>query len=342
MKYTKLGNSGLVVSKLSFGAMTFGEGQMVPGVKNSIGQQEANEMVAKVLDAGINLFDTADVYTSGDSEVILGKALSKRRDDIIIATKCGFRMSSNLIDTGLSYRHIIASVQSSLKRLGTDYIDLYQIHIPDPLTPYEETLRALEDVVRRGYVRYIGFCNLPAWKAAKLIGIQEKLQYTPFISAQMYYSLLGRDLEHEVVPFVEDQGLGILVWSPLASGFLTGKYTRENPTPEDARRNNFQFPPIDLGKGYSVVEKLKSIAENHQVSIARVALAWILHQPFISSIIIGASKMSQLEDSLKAIEVNLSSEEIIALDEITKPTPIYPGWMQSMGNDSQITEALTA
>ncbi len=341
MKYTTLGKSGLVVSRLSFGAMTFGEGQLVPGVTNQIGQQVANDMVAKVLDAGINLFDTADVYTGGESEIILGKALAGKRNDVIIATKCGFRFSNNLIDTGLSYRHIIASVQGSLKRLGTDYIDLYQIHIPDPVTPYEETLRALEDMVRRGYVRYVGFCNLPAWKAAKTIGIQEKLQYTPFISAQMYYSLLGRDLECEVVPFVQDQGLGILAWSPLASGFLTGKYTREHPAPEGTRRSKFQFPPVDLETGYTAIDKLKSIAEKYQVSVARVALAWILTKPFISSIIIGAKKISQLEDNLKAVEVNLTSEEIGILDAISAPPSIYPGWMQGMGNDAKITEVLS-
>ncbi len=340
MKYTQLGNSGLVVSRLSFGAMTFGEGQLVPGVTNRIGQNQANEMVAKILDAGVNLFDTADAYTGGQSEIILGKALSKKRDDVIIATKCGFRSGDNLIQTGLSYRHIIASVQGSLKRLGTDYIDLYQIHIADPLTPYEETLRALEDVVRLGYVRYVGFCNLPAWKAAKAIGIQEKLGYTAFISAQMYYSLLGRDLEHEIVPFAQDQGLGILTWSPLASGFLTGKYTKDNPAPKDARRKKFQFPPIDLEQGYTVVERLKAMAAKYQVSIPQIALSWILTKPFISSIIIGANKMSQLEDNLKAIEVNLTPEDIASLDEITAPVSLYPGWMQGMGNDPKITEAL--
>ena len=340
MKYTQLGNSGLVVSRLSFGAMTFGEGQLVPGVTNCIGQTQANEMVARVLDAGINLFDTADAYTGGQSETILGQALAQKRDDVIIATKCGFRSGESLISTGLSYRHIIASVQGSLRRLGTDYIDLYQIHIQDPLTPCEETLRALEDVVRRGYVRYVGFCNLPAWKAAKMIGFQERRQYSCFVAAQMYYSLLGRDIEQEIVPFAQDQGLGILCWSPLASGFLTGKYTRENPAPEGTRRSKFQFPPVDLEQGYTVIEKLKSIAEKYQVSVARVALAWILTKSFISSIIIGANKISQLEDNLKAVEVNLTPEEIETLDAITAPQTIYPGWMQPMGNDPKITEAL--
>ncbi|MCA2666592.1 MAG: aldo/keto reductase [Dolichospermum sp.] len=341
MKYAQLGNSGLVVSRLSFGAMTFGQGELVPGLTNHIDQHQADDLIARVIDAGVNLFDTADAYTGGQSEIILGKALSGKRDNILIATKCGFRSGDNLIDTGLSYRHIIGSVEGSLKRLGTDYIDIYQIHIVDPLTPLEETLRALEDVIRRGYVRYIGFCNLPAWKAAKMMGIQERLNYSPFIVAQMYYSLLGRDIEHEVVPLAQNQRLGILAWSPLSSGFLSGKYTRENPAPEDARRNKFQFPPINLEQGYAVVEKLKSIADKYSASVAQVALAWILTKPFISSVIIGANNMKQLEDNLKSVEVNLTAEEVVAIDEMTTPSPIYPGWMQGMGNDPKITDALS-
>jgi len=340
MKYTTLGISGLVVSRLSFGAMTFGKGQLVPGVTNHIGQKDANEMVAKALDKGVNLFDTADAYTGGQSEIILGKALSARRNDVIIATKCGFRSEDNLISTGLSYRHILASAEDSLRRLETDYIDLYQIHIPDPLTPYEETLRALEDVLRRGYVRYIGFSNFPAWKAAMMIGLQEKMGFRSFISAQMYYSLLGRDLEHEMVPFAEAQGLGILVWSPLSSGFLSGKYTRENPAPQDARRNQFPFPPIDVEKGNDVVDQLKTIGETHGATVPQVALAWILSKPYISSIIIGANSMQQLDDNLKAVEVDLGDDEVEALDELTAPSPLYPGWMQAMGNDPQIVEAI--
>ncbi|WP_414582929.1 aldo/keto reductase [Scytonema sp. PCC 10023] len=249
MQYTTLGHTGLVVSRLAFGAMTFGEGQLVPGVINNIDQNMADQMVNRALDAGINLFDTADAYTSGQSEIMLGKALGNRRHEAIIATKVGFRTGNAITDTGLSYRHIIASAEASLKRLGTDYIDLYQIHIPDPLTPPEETVRALDDLVRRGMVRYVGFSNLPAWKAARMLAIQERHGYARFVGAQMYYSLLGRDIEHEIVPFVEDTGIGILVWSPLASGFLSGKYTRQTPVPEDARRKNFQFPPVEVEKG---------------------------------------------------------------------------------------------
>lgn len=341
MKYTTLGSTGLVVSRLAFGAMTFGTGELVSGVTNNIDQATAERMVGRALDAGINLFDTADAYTSGQSEILLGKTLSAHRHEVLIATKVGFRTGRALTDTGLSYRHIIASAEGSLKRLGTDYIDLYQIHIPDPLTPPEESLQALDDLVRRGWVRYVGFCNFPAWKAARWLGIQECRGYTRFVGAQMYYSLLGRDIEHEVVPLAQDAGLGILAWSPLASGFLSGKYTRENPAPEGARRNQFQFPPVDLEKGYDVVDLLKAIAQRYSTSPAQVALAWILTKPFISSIIIGANKMSHLEENLGAIDLNLSTREVEQLDELTMLPPLYPGWMQAMSWDAQVKQALS-
>jgi aryl-alcohol dehydrogenase-like predicted oxidoreductase len=320
--------------------MTFGEGQLVPGIINKIDQNIADQMVNRALDAGINVFDTADAYTGGQSEIMLGKALGSRRHKAVIATKVGFRTGEAITDTGLSYRHIISSAEASLQRLGTDYIDLYQIHIPDPLTPPEETVRALDDLVRRGMVRYIGFSNLPAWKAARMLGIQERHNYARFVGAQMYYSLLGRDIEHEIVPFVEETGIGILVWSPLASGFLSGKYSRETPVPEDARRNKFQFPPIDVEKGYEVVPLLKEIGYNHGASPAQVAIAWILTKPFISSVIIGANKMVQLEDNLGAANLKLSPHEIEQLDSLTAPQPLYPGWMQAMGWDAKVKAAL--
>lgn len=341
MQYTTLGKTGLVVSRLAFGAMTFGVGEMMPGLSNNIDQTLADQMVGRAFDAGINLFDTADAYMRGVSETMLGKALGSRRQEAIVATKVGFRTGDALTDTGLSYRHIMASAEASLKRLGTDYIDLYQIHIADPIVPPEETLRALEDLVRRGMVRYIGFSNLPAWKAAKMVGIQERYNYTRFVAGQMYYSLVGRDLEHEVVPFVEDAGIGILTWSPLASGFLSGKYTRETPVPEDSRRQQFEFPPVDVEKGYEVVDVLKSIAADRDASPARVAIAWILTKPFVSSVIVGANKMSHLEDNLGAADLNLSLEEVQRLDEMTAPKPLYPGWMQSMGWDPKVKVALS-
>ncbi len=340
MQYTTLGHTGLVVSRLAFGAMTFGTGQLVPGVTNNIDQAGADQMVGRVLDAGLNWFDTADAYTNGESEIILGKALGNRRHEVVIATKVGFRLGDAITDTGLSYRHIIASAEGSLKRLGTDYIDLYQLHIPDPLTPLEETVRALDDLVRRGLVRYIGFSNFPAWKAARMLAIQERQGYARFVGAQMYYSLLGRDIEHEIVPFVEDTGMGILVWSPLAGGFLSGKYTRENPEPENARLNKFKLPPIDVERGYDVVDLLKQIAQNHEASPAQVAIAWILTKPFISSVIIGANKMHQLEDNLGSVNLKLSVQEVEQLNELTAPQSLYPGWMQPLGWDAKVKAAL--
>jgi aryl-alcohol dehydrogenase-like predicted oxidoreductase len=339
MQHTTLGKTGLVVSRLSFGAITFGEGQLVPGVTNSIDQAIADQMVCRVMEAGINLFDTADAYTNGQSEIMLGRALAHCRDEVIIATKAGFRSGNALTDTGSSYRHIMMAAEASLKRLNTDYIDLYQLHIPDPITPLDETLRALDDLVHQGKVRYIGYSNFPAWKAAKMVGIQKHHNYVQFVAAQMYYSLLGRDLEHEVVPFVEDAGIGVLVWSPLAGGFLSGKYTRENPTPEGARLNQFKLPPIDVEQGYDVVDVIQHIAQAHDASPAQVAISWILTKPFISSVIVGANKMHQLEDNLKAADLTLSTSEIGQLDALTAPPSLYPGWMQAMGWDAKVKAA---
>jgi aryl-alcohol dehydrogenase-like predicted oxidoreductase len=340
MQYTTLGKTGLVVSRLSFGAMTFGEGQLVPGVRNDTDQIAADQMIGRVLDAGINLFDTADAYTNGQSEIILSKALTNRRNEVVIATKAGFRTGNAITDTGSSYRHLMSAAEASLKRLNTDYIDLYQLHIPDPITPLEETLRALEDLVRQGKVRYVGYSNFSAWKAAKMVGIQKQHNYSPFVAAQMYYSLIGRDLEYEVVPFVEDAGIGVLVWSPLAGGFLSGKYTRENPNPEGARLNEFKLPPIDVERGYDVVEVTRQIAQDHGASPAQVAIAWILTKPFISSVIVGANKMHQLEDNLRAADLTLSAAEIDQLNTLTAPQPLYPGWMQGLGWDAKIKSAI--
>jgi aryl-alcohol dehydrogenase-like predicted oxidoreductase len=320
--------------------MTFGQGELIPGLTNNIEQEMATRMVGQALDAGVNVFDTADAYLRGESEVILGQALGTRRDKVIIATKVGFRNGDGLTDVGLSQRHIMAAAEASLKRLGTDYIDLYQVHIPDPLTPMEETAQALDDLVRQGKVRYLGYSNFPAWKAARMIELQQYEGYSGFISAQMYYSLLGRDVEYEVAPFVEDAGLGMLVWSPLASGFLSGKYSRDNPVPEGSRRQKFAFPPIDIEKGYRVVDLLQQIGENHNASPAQVAIAWILTKPFVSSVIVGASKLAHLEDNLQAADLRLYQTEVDQLDELTAIRPLYPGWMQGMGWDSQIKAAL--
>ncbi|WP_420644877.1 aldo/keto reductase [Candidatus Leptofilum sp.] len=340
MKYTNFGNTGLIVSRLSFGTMTFGQGTLVGDLVNDLDQQTADQMVGVALDAGVNFFDTADGYTGGQSEVILGRALKGKRDHVIIATKASFRTGEALTESGLSYRRILQAVQASLKRLDTDYIDLYQLHIPDPFTPLEETARALNHIVQKGYVRYVGYSNYPAWQAQRLLDIQNQRGYAPLISSQMYYSLLGRDIEHNTIPFLQANGLGLIVWSPLASGFLSGKYTRENAEAAEGRRAKFPFPPIDLEKGYMVVEKMAEIAAQHDASVAQIALAWLLAKPYVSSIIIGASKMIQLEDNLGAVDITLSADEVATLDELTATPLPYPAWMQPMGADEMVSQAL--
>ncbi len=340
MQYTRLGNTGLIVSKFAFGCMTFGSGEGALGSVYKVDQPAANELVARALDEGINFFNTADAYANGQSETMLGQALGKRRQNVVIATKVGMRTSEALIDQGLSRQHILASVQGSLKRLNTDYIDVYLVHRLDPYTPLEETLEALDDVVRQGMVRYIGFSNWPAWLAAKAVGLQREHHWAQFRAAEVYYSLVGRDLEHEIVPFVQDAGIGIMVWSPLASGFLSGKYTRENPGGNGGRLTGFDILPFDREHGYDVVEKLREIGRQHQASPAQVALAWLLSRPHVSSILVGASKMSQLHDNLGATSLKLSTDEITSLDKLTEPRAIYPNWFNATIYDAQVRDAL--
>jgi aryl-alcohol dehydrogenase-like predicted oxidoreductase len=238
--------------------------------------------------------------------------------------------------SGLSYRYVLKAVEGSLRRLDTEYIDIFLVHIPDPITPLEETARVLDDVVKKGWVRYVGYSNYPAWKAQKMLAVQQRDGRVKWIGAQMYYSLLGRDLENEVVPFLEDNGLGLMVWSPLASGFLSGKYTHENPVPPDSRRAVFDFPPVDIEKGYAVVATLKELGEKYEASVAQMALAWLLAKPFVSSVIIGATKARQLEDNLGATKINLSAEDLQALDDLTTPAIPYPAWMQPLGWDEKV------
>jgi len=340
MQYTRLGNTGLIVSKSAFGSMTFGSGEGPLGSVYKVDQATANELVARALDEGINFFDTADAYANGQSEVMLGQALGKRRQDVVIATKVGNRMSEALIDQGLSRQHILASVQASLKRLNTDYIDVYLVHRLDPYTPIEETLEALDTVVRQGMVRYIGFSNWPAWLAAKAVGLQHEHHWAQFHAAEMYYSLVGRDLEYEMIPFVQDAGIGIMVWSPLAGGFLTGKYTRENPRGDGGRLTGFDIIPFDREHGYDVVEKLREIGRQHNASPAQAALAWLLSRPSVTSILVGASKMSQLQDNLGAASLELSADEIATLDVRTEPRAVYPNWFNASIYDAQVRDAL--
>lgn len=326
MKYRQLGNTGVFVSELCFGAMTFGG----EGFWKAIGQsdqQEANAMVNRCLEAGINFFDTANVYSFGQSEIILGRALGNKRSDVVIATKVHGRMAEGPNKVGLSRVHIMNEVEASLKRLNTDYIDLYQIHGFDHLTDMEVTLRTLDDVVRAGKVRYIGCSNLAAWQLMKFLGISQFKNLEPFVSIQSYYSIAGRDLEREVIPLLKDQNLGLLVWSPLAGGFLTGKYTREQEGEEGARRTEFDFPPINKERAYDIVEVMQGIAQAHEASVARVALAWLLHQDVVTSVIIGAKRLDQLDDNLQAVDLTLSEDELTKLAEVSQLPSEYPGWM---------------
>ena len=307
MNYRSLGPTGLKVSELCLGTMTFGENFFNIAVVDQAG---ANAMVARCLEAGINLFDTADVYSYGRSEEVLGEAVKNSgvaRDKIVIATKVRGSMSegaaagtSDVNNVGLSRQHIFASVDHSLRRLNTDYIDLYQVHGWDSLTPMEETLRALDDLVRQGKVRYVGCSNWSARHLMKALVLSQEKDWAGFVSLQAYYSLVGRDLEHELLPLCREENVGVLPWSPLSGGFLSGKYTRDNPSPEGARRTNFQFPAIDEARGFDAIDVLEGIAEAKGASVAQVALAWLLAQAGVTSVIIGANKMSQLEDNLKA------------------------------------------
>lgn len=340
MQYARLGNSGLVVSRLAFGVMTFGKGSGVLAAVAKTSQEEANALVQRALDGGINFFDVADAYANGQSETILGKALGSRRKDVVISTKVGFRSSEALTHAGASFGHVLNATEACLRRLGTDYVDLLSIHKPDPFTPLEESARALDNLIQRGLVRYAGFSNFSAWQSAKFVGIQKRNNYPPFIAAQMYYSLLCRDLEYEIIPFCQDAGIGIVVWSPLSGGFLTGRYTRENPKGGDGRFSGFDILPYDREKAHDLVDQMRGIAECHNATVAQIALAWLLAKDYVTTILLGASRVSQLEDNLGAADVKLSSEEIAVLDAATAPIPIYPNWFQHRTMDPTVGKAL--
>jgi aryl-alcohol dehydrogenase-like predicted oxidoreductase len=285
-----------------------------------------DQLVGRSLDAGVNFFDTADAYAGGESETLLGKALKSRRNDVVIATKVGFRSGPALTQAGLSRRHILWSVDQSLRRLGTDWIDLYIAHREDPFTPIEETLEALNAVVQSGKVRYLGFSNWSAWKAAAALEMQKARGLARFTHAQMNYSLLGRDIERDVIPMLNAYGLGLTVWSPLASGFLSGKYTRENLSDPANRFSGFDILPFDKEKGFALVDRLRSLAGQRGASVAQVALAWLLAKSAVSSVIIGASKFKQLEDNLAASDMKLSAAEVADLDAASPLAEVYPNW----------------
>jgi aryl-alcohol dehydrogenase-like predicted oxidoreductase len=332
MNYRELADTGVFVSELCLGTMTFGGRGQIWEVIGGLDQHSVDALVLGALDAGINFVDTANVYSAGESETMLGKALGSRRHEVVLATKVRGRMGAGPNQVGLSRLHILQAVESSLKRLDTDYIDLYQIHRFDVLTNIEDTLRTLDDLVRSGKVRYVGCSNLVAWQLMKALAVSREQQLERFKCTQSYYSLAGRELEREIIPLLHDQGLGLLVWSPLAGGFLSGKFTRDSGD-ETARRAKFDFPPVDKEKGFDILDVAKGIADRHGVSIAQIALAWILANTAVTSVIIGARRPAQLEDNLKAIDVRLSAEDMKALDEVSKLTSEYPAWMDNLGSD---------
>ena len=329
MKYKFLGNTGVLVSELCFGTMTFGGGGYFE-VMGKVQQEEGNALIKTAFDSGINFFDTANVYSYGWSEEILGKAfkdLGINRSEVVIATKARGRMAPGANQIGLSRLHLMDSAEESLRRLGTDHIDVFYIHGVDSFTALDETMRGLEDLVRSGKVRYLGVSNHAAWQIMKANGIAEKNNWTKFVAGQHYYSLAGRELERELIPMMKDQNLALMPWSPLAGGFLSGKFTRHNETSGDNRRDSFDFPPVDKEKAYDIIDAMAPIAENHGVSVAQIALAWLLHQESVTSVIIGAKKPEQLKDNIMSTSLVLSSEDLSKLDTVSALAVEYPAWM---------------
>ncbi len=327
------------VSKICLGAMTFGESKSFWTVIGSLGQEPVDALIKSSIEAGVNFIDTADVYSEGASEVAVGQSLKNlgiARKDIVIATKAFGRVGPGRNDAGASRGHLMDAIDASLHRLNTDYVDLYQIHGTDLYTPIDETLRALETLVQSGKVRYIGCSNWQAWRIMKALGISEHKNLAKFDTLQAYYSIAGRDLEREIVPLLEDQKMGLLVWSPLAGGLLSGKYSRENQKPEDSRRSAFDFPIVDKERAWKILDVLVPIAQEHHVSPATVSLAWVLAKPFVTSVIIGAKRPDQLEQNLAAVDLKLSDDQMKALDEVSALPPEYPGWMIPFQNTNRL------
>ncbi|MFW3572589.1 aldo/keto reductase [Kosakonia cowanii] len=331
MRYKKLGNTGLFVSELCLGTMTFGGQEDMWGKIGQLQQAQAEELVGRALDAGINFIDTADVYSGGRSEEITGQALKNLkvpRENVVVATKVfGETGTAGVNSRGSSRFHIIQSVKASLKRLQLDHIDLYQLHGFDPGTPMEETLYALDTLVQHGHVRYIGVSNWAAWQIAKALGISERLGLARFASLQAYYTIAGRDLERELVPMMQSENVGLMVWSPLAGGLLSGKYGRDGKAEAGGRRVEFDFPPVNKDRAFDCVDVMRAIADSKGVSVAQIALAWLLHQQAVTSVIIGAKRPEQLDDNLAATTVQLSDEELKQLDAVSALPREYPGWM---------------
>ncbi|ARP89728.1 aldo/keto reductase [Bordetella genomosp. 9] len=332
MRYKKLGNTGLFVSELCLGTMTFGgEGGTIWGQIGNLAQNEVDRLIGAALDAGINFIDTANVYADGRSESLTGQALRNLkvpRENVVVASKVfGETGTRGVNSRGLSRFHILESVKASLARLQLDHLDLYQVHGFDPATPIEETLRALDTLVQHGHVRYIGVSNWAAWQIMKALGISERLGLARFESLQAYYTIAGRDLEREIVPLLRSEGVGLMVWSPLAGGLLSGKYDRKGEAQAGSRRTTFDFPPVNRERAFDCVDAMRAIAEARGVSVAQIALAWLLHQPAVTTVIVGAKRIEQLQDNINATAVRLTDDELAALDRVSALPPEYPGWM---------------
>lgn len=332
MRYNRLGKTGLFVSELCLGTMTFGGGEGIWGKIGNLQQQESERLIARSLEAGINFIDTADVYASGVSETITGQALKNlkvKREEVVIATKVFGETGAGPNGRGASRAHILDGIKASLKRLQLDHIDLYQIHGFDPATPMEETVRTLETLVTQGLVRYVGVSNWSAWQIMKGLGIADRLGLSRFASLQAYYTIAGRELEREIIPMLKSEGVGLMVWSPLAGGLLSGKYGRDRSGEEGSRRVDFDFPPVDLERAYPVIDAMHKIADARSCTVAQIALAWLLHQSQVTTIIIGAKRPDQLDDNLAAVDVKLTAEELATLGEVSALPIEYPSWMFS-------------
>jgi aryl-alcohol dehydrogenase-like predicted oxidoreductase len=342
MRYKTLGGTGLLVSEICLGTMTFGGRGGIWTQIGDVGQKEADALVGRALDAGINFIDTANVYSEGLSEEITGQAMrnsGRPRSDFVLATKANGGTGKGANDRGSSRGHIMDAVKGSLKRLGTDHIDLYQIHGQDEVTPVEETVRALDDLVRQGHVRYVGVSNWAAWRIMKALGYADTNGYARFASLQAYYTIAGRDLEREIVPLLKHEDVGLMVWSPLAGGLLSGKFDRDGKGPEGSRRLNFDFPPVNRERAFASIDAMRPIAEAHGVSVARIALAWLLHQPVVTTVIIGAKNIEQLDDNIAATKVKLTPDELAALDQVSALPAEYPEWMIARQRTGRIPNA---
>lgn len=341
MQYARLGRTGLIVSKLGFGAMTFGTASGALGHVHGVDQKLADRLVGVSLERGVTYFNCADVYADGASETILGKALSGKRKDVVLATKVGMRTDAAMTSAGLSRRHILQAADSSLRRLGTDYIDVYLAHRPDPHTPVEETLTAFDDLMRQGKIRYAGVSNWPTWEIAHAIGVSARVGGATFCASEMYYSLLGRDLEYEHLPMASALGVGVTVWSPLAGGLLSGKYRGVKPSPGEGRLSGFDFIPSDDARSDLVLSRLRMLSEQSGKSVAAIAIAWLLRRPVIASVLVGARNEQQLTDNFNALDVELDESEWQALEAQCNPPAIYPHWFVAKTSDRMADSALT-